>query len=159
MKRSLLATFLVLLLTAFVGSGLVLADGAITSEEPFERDIVSCSGEMIHLSGTATWVVRYEDLGDGGWRSTSHYSSHGTAVGQTTGTVYRWNVTNNFTDFGKPSAPFPTISQGRLHLRLIAEGGAPDVYLELNFQHYTFNPEGALVSYTYVENLRCAGQP
>jgi hypothetical protein len=158
MKRSLLAAVLVLLLTAFVGSGIVYADGRVIEEYPIDTTWSSeCSGELVHVTGI-TRIGHLSAVGSptGRYHELFTLSVVGEGMGETSGVRYILHVSNQEQVVLHSTSPEAghVVFQGSV--RLVGVGRTPDQTMYWRYT-YTANANGEVVSQFEIDGIRCTG--
>jgi hypothetical protein len=115
--------------------------------------IEACVGEPVALSGTINIVAHETDNANGGMDVSAIFTTqNASAVGQTTGTVYR-GPAHDITKFNT-SGPPPLEFTNLFRISLIGPGQTPKFVLKDQF-HITFNANGDITATVNTASMVC----
>jgi hypothetical protein len=114
---------------------------------------IQCFDENVHFTGTDFSVVHVTVLPDGKVRVSEHFTLRGaTAVGETTGTVYRFNYpqSNLFEFFGEP----PYVENVVSTQTLLSPGPGPNAVVQFRRQ-LTIDENGEVTVTREIFETKC----
>jgi hypothetical protein len=134
-------------------SAVAAAESTTVMKAPVSGEFVNqCTGETIVTTGTSILIFR-GTLGDGSYPVFERGVFQGTAVGQTTGTVYRVIISAMDPGVTNVTASGAVESTDVLIYRFVAPSG-DDLFLCIA-HHTTFNANGVLMANPVVVDAQC----
>ncbi len=135
-----------LLLGAALAVSLSQASAAVVTNTTVPIDAVipnPCTGEEIHLTGSARVVATVTEDAGGGTHIKMHFNSQGVSgVGLTSGTRYRGIHQENSSSNTRGAAP--TVTTERVNIKVVAQGAHGNWIIFSALLHITVNANGTV---------------
>lgn len=142
------------LLAVVMAPSAAAAESTTVVRVPVSGEFVNqCTGETIVTTGTSILTFR-GTLGDGSYPVFERGVFQGTAVGQTTGTVYRVIISAMDPGVTNVTPSGAVESTDVLIYRFVAPSGEDDLFLRIA-HHTTFNANGALTAHPIIVDAKC----
>jgi hypothetical protein len=147
-----------LLFGAAVAVGLSQASAAVVTNTTVPVDAIipnPCTGEEIHLTGSARVVATVTEDAGGGTHIKMHFNSQGVnGVGLTSGIKYRGVHQENSRSSTRGAAP--TVTTERVNIKVVAQGAHSNWIIFSALLHTTVNANGTVtVSLSNIKADEC----